>query len=429
MKPQRKTYAAIAVICLSLQTALLADARYQIVDLGSLNGNTVGNFPSAINDSGQVTGYAELSQLVWPHPYLYDGHITPIGADSGQKGRGLAINNLGQIVGDAQAIVPGGYDGFQAFVFAGGQMTNLGTLGGISSQAEGINDHGQIVGWSEYTSPPVIPFPYSGEPPANSYDQPHAFIYQNGSMVDLHLLAGLSGDRSMATDINNHGQIIGSVDDRAFFYSNGQTTDLGTCGQSDCVPLSINDNGSFVILSEDANGVGKGFLYEQGTLTDLGSLGGSQTVPRSINNDGVIVGQSALEGLIPFVLNPNGKPAAGASNLDHTVDLTDSQPIAGFPIWHAFIRENGSLIDLNSLISNDSGWVLTDAGSINAYGQIVGNGTLNGVSHAFLLIPVPEPATSGILAVSLVLLALPRACPRDRWLRIDNWCSVIAEMR
>lgn len=392
MKLQRKTYAAIAVLCLSLPTALLADPRYQIVDLGSLNGNTAGNFPSAINDSGQATGYAELSQRVWPHPYLYDGNMIPIGAASDQMGRGIAINNLGQIVGDAQHIAIGGYDGFQAFVFAGGHMTDLGTLGGFSSQAQAINDNGQIVGWSNYN------FSSQGT---------HAFTYQNGTMVDLHTLAGLNGGSSSATDINNLGQIVGEVDGHAFLYSNGQTTDLGGCGQLRCVPLSINDHGAFVILSENANGVGKGFLYEQGTLTDLGSLGGSATVPRSINNDGIIVGQSTLEELSPFVLN--APAASGASDVEVPFHPTELQLIEGTPIWHAFIRENGSLIDLNTLIPADSGWTLYDADGINAHGQIVGNGTINGVSHAFLLIPVPEPATFGLLAMSLGLLSLPRA--------------------
>jgi probable HAF family extracellular repeat protein len=45
------------------------------------------------------------------------------------------------------------------------------------------------------------------------------------------------------------------------------------------------------------------------------------------------------------------------------------------------------MIDLNNLIASGSGWVLTSAEAINDKGQIVGWGTLNGTSRAFLLDP------------------------------------------
>ncbi|MFZ0279277.1 MAG: hypothetical protein WA254_02780 [Candidatus Sulfotelmatobacter sp.] len=43
--------------------------------------------------------------------------------------------------------------------------------------------------------------------------------------------------------------------------------------------------------------------------------------------------------------------------------------------------------DLNTLISASSGWVLNSATDINVWGQIVGEGTLNGAPHGFLLTP------------------------------------------
>jgi hypothetical protein len=45
------------------------------------------------------------------------------------------------------------------------------------------------------------------------------------------------------------------------------------------------------------------------------------------------------------------------------------------------------MTDLNTLIPADSGWILLSASHINDMGQIAGNGFLNGVLHAFLLIP------------------------------------------
>ena len=45
------------------------------------------------------------------------------------------------------------------------------------------------------------------------------------------------------------------------------------------------------------------------------------------------------------------------------------------------------MLDLNSLIAGSSGWVLENATGVNAGGEIVGVGTIDGTEHAFLLVP------------------------------------------
>ena len=47
------------------------------------------------------------------------------------------------------------------------------------------------------------------------------------------------------------------------------------------------------------------------------------------------------------------------------------------------------MLNLNDLIDSSSGWQLYFAAGINAKGQIVGRGTLNGEEHGFLLTPKP----------------------------------------
>ena len=68
-------------------------------------------------------------------------------------------------------------------------VKDLGTLGGSRSDAQAINDSGEIVGGSETPS-----------------GDNHAFLYSGGRMRDLGTLGGSS---SYASGINNSGQIVG----------------------------------------------------------------------------------------------------------------------------------------------------------------------------------------------------------------------------
>lgn len=97
-------------------------------------------------------------------------------------------------------------------------------------------------------------------------------------------------------------------------------------------------------------------------ITDLGTLGGTYSYGFGVNNNGPVVGYSST---------------------------------AGRCATRAFLSENGSLLDLNNLLSPNTGWTLTDALDINDSGQIVGTGTINGQYHAFLMTPIavaPIPA-------------------------------------
>ena len=97
-----------------------------------------------------------------------------------------------------------------------GPMIDLGTLPGDTwCQATGINNSGQVVGYS-YTPSTGATF--------------HAFLYSNGKMTALDTSAG---DRSYAEGINDSGQVAAYYDPQtgnagAFLYSNGKLFGLGT---------------------------------------------------------------------------------------------------------------------------------------------------------------------------------------------------------
>ncbi len=141
-------------------------------------------------------------------------------------------------------------------------------------------------------------------------------------------------------------------------------TDIGTLGgYANSEAKAINNSGQVVGRSYGYSYCygpvpSHAFLYIGGVMTDLGSLGG-YCEATGINNSGQVVGYSFL-----------------ADNVTQ----------------HASLYSGGVMSDLNALlVSNAAGWVLTTANAINDAGQIVGNGTINGGAHAFLLTPTsPE---------------------------------------
>jgi probable HAF family extracellular repeat protein len=115
-----------------------------------------------------------------PSPYNYQ---------SGASG----INDAGQIIGESGRNFDGGSQS-HAFLYDDGSMIDLGTLGGLSSYAEGINSVGQVVGYSNYSSGGT-----------------GAFLYENGKMMDLNGLISPGSGWTLqgATGINDSGWIIG----------------------------------------------------------------------------------------------------------------------------------------------------------------------------------------------------------------------------
>jgi probable HAF family extracellular repeat protein len=354
MKPAALLALFPAPIVVFLATSVFGSTQaYTIADLGTLGGSQ--SVANGINNLGQVVGSANLNSTspITNHAFLYaSGVMTDLGVlgvyssslgivDSSSAN---GINNRGQVVGFSYT--SGG--AIDAFLYDQGQMTDLGVLpGSQQSKARAINDNGQIVG---------------GSLPAGVQ---HAFLYDGGTMNDL---GTLGGTESFAYGINNQGQIVGDswvtnggLSDTAFVYSNGTMTALGNLGGWRAIQvLAINDHGQIVGYAGDVNtggpSVTRGFLYSGGTMTDLGDLGGLLTnvTPAAINNQGQVVGT-----------------------------------VSGYtgPV-RAFLYSGGAIKDLNTLIDPSAGWTLFHANGINDRGQIVGSGQNKSFqTHAFLLTP------------------------------------------
>jgi probable HAF family extracellular repeat protein len=283
-KPLRA--AALFSVCVCATST--ASAQWTITDLGDLPGGFYSyKFPKDINDAGQVVGNVTNARGTISHAFLWqNGVMTNLGDLPGGADTSVAfgINNSGQVVGWSGAAT-----GIRAFLWQNGVMSDLGDLPGGTdlSIARGINDAGQVVGESSAAT---------GVRP---------FLWQNGVMTNLGDLPGHS-DYSTATGINNAGQVVGyspaATGTRPFLWQNGVMTDLGDLTGGGEYAFGINDAGQGVSSTG-----GRAFLWQNGYDTDLSTVSGvvdtgwRLTNATAINNAGQIVG---------YGTNPQGLPAA-----------------------------------------------------------------------------------------------------------------------
>jgi probable HAF family extracellular repeat protein len=178
--------------------------RGRLTDLGTLGGD----FSEAygINEQGEVVGYAEYGDQGFSHAFLYrEGQMIDLGTLHAPFNQSVAtaINERGQIVGYAYGTVmlpqlPYSITGYRAFVYQSGQMHDLGVLKGMfSSAANSINNEGEIVGYSFDANFSLF----------------HAFVYVAGNMYDLNDLAPTPPGWYIAnaTGINERGQIAATM--------------------------------------------------------------------------------------------------------------------------------------------------------------------------------------------------------------------------
>jgi len=142
-----------------------AGAGQPAVDIGAIAGDQAICEPRAVNASGRVTGLSgtrpggtpdivEQAFLTGP------GGVGVVGLGSltpGQYSGGTAVNERGVVVGWSQ---DDDFHTSRAFItdVDGANMRDLGTLGGSSSQAMGVNDDGNVVGVADDASRRSRPF-------------------------------------------------------------------------------------------------------------------------------------------------------------------------------------------------------------------------------------------------------------------------------
>jgi probable HAF family extracellular repeat protein len=363
MKTYQKLWAVAASI-LILETLMVLSAHsqpYHIVDVGATLSGT-NSYAHGINNQGQVVGYwnTETNGI---HAFLYSvGTIADLGGLGlgGSNRYALNISSSGSVVGYADTT-----NGWRAFLYQNGAITNLGNLGGDNSYAHGINGSGQIVGYIDTTN------------------GAQALLLDNGSITNLGTLGGTN---SYAYAINGAWQVVGAslitnnTTTHAFLWQNNVLTNLNDLiganpGWELLDARAINSSGRIAGWGI-TNSQEHGFLYYNGAVTDLGIANtGTNSYAFALNESNVVVGVTSID--------TNG-----------TI--------------HAMMWENGVLSDLNDLIATNSGWELREARGINDGGQIVGWGVINSREHAFLMTPNLPPTVSITSPTNNTLLLEPQ---------------------
>ncbi len=342
------------VVCLMLMGARAAYSQnsYTIQDLGTVNRSAI---EVSFNDSAQVTlSISPEEPISGPQlkgeAFLISGGVSTSLGNIGGSIRANDINSFGTVVGAGRAT-----DGLShSVLFAGGQLTDLGSIGPLGSTANAINSGGDIVGEEFFDG------------------SSQAFLrLSNGVVTNL---GTLGGSHSYAYDISKTGVIVGgsqTVTEQnatAFAYVNHLMAPLGTLGGVESVAYSVNDSDQIVGFSDTFDGHAHATLFSlTGLALDL-TPNVESSIATDINDRGEIVG---------YVYDGNVGPRA------------------------ALISPTAPPVLLQDLIPSNSRWnFLFQATAINDRGQIVGLGIFDNQPgfHAFLMTPVPEPSVIALLA-------------------------------
>ncbi|HKP95306.1 MAG TPA: hypothetical protein VJ385_06070 [Fibrobacteria bacterium] len=306
--------------------------------------------------------------------------IYVLGTLGGASGFARGINDFGTVVGESE-LANGETHAFYWKPWED-RMVDLGTLGGDDSRAAAINNGGLAVGTSK-----TSPGEYCGR----------AVVWSTNRTRPPTVLPDLVPNDpfscSQPAAINDAGIIAGVSSGKAVRWVKGRVEALTPPpGADNCLATGINDRG-WITLQCNTFGGPRSFLWKEGAVTDLGSLGGSFTVANDVNNKGQVAGygENSTGGLDAFLWR-NGAftllPSLGG--YANARSLTDNGLAAG-----EAATEAGS-----HAVAWDCHGAITDLGTLprttfsSAFG-INSRGTVAGVNF----VDTGDPETSGFRAV------------------------------
>ncbi len=403
------------------QSATPGTVRYTVTDLGTLGGPGTNSSAFDNNNAGWVAGSGNLTPDGPQHAFVWYGRgpLIDTGTLGGPNSEADGPNLWGQapVLSETAKLDPNGED----FCSLGNHMQCLGAIwknrkltalptlsGGGNAEVLGINDLGQIVGFSETG---VADSTCKSAMPSQLFRYQAAIWEPSGKVRELRPLHG--DTVGFAFGINDEGQAVGTS---------------GLCSNT-VLPL-LQPHGVHALRWE-----------RDGTPRDLGSLaGGVSNIANSINNAGQVAGTSQFtDGTVHSFFWTRNKGMRDLGTLPGAMltvapccnTLNDRGQVVGF--WFdsdfnpsAFLCQNNVITDLNDLIPQNSPWQLLFAEAINDAGEIVGQGLINGELHAFLATPtIGNDAGSEVGRPKAILTEVERQRLRQqlRSSRLGAWLA------
>jgi probable HAF family extracellular repeat protein len=262
-----------------------------------------------------------VSVLLTPLYLQSQASLVELGSLGGSEGEARGVNDAGQVVGWSRTASAE----LRAFLWQDGVMSDLGIP---DSVARAINEHGDIAGYYQVSGNDHAFLRRGGLLFDLGIGRGYALnergdvvgesvlgaaLWTNSTRIDLGLLAGAS--TCWAFGINNRQQVVGGCivgsTRRAFLWDSGQMQDLGTLGGSYAEAKSINERGQIVGGSTATTIPGqaflRAFLWERGVMSDLGTLGGSYSAALANTSGGAVVGEATTQSGITHAFFEDGK--------------------------------------------------------------------------------------------------------------------------
>jgi uncharacterized membrane protein len=321
---------------------------------------------------------------------------------SGQNGGSSyvdGINNVGDVVGESY-----GGAGWVATVWNGNTSYPLGTLSYGISAARGINDAGQIAGYS------TSQWWNGGFTTATLW---------NGTTPTVLYAQTARASSSYAYGINNVGQAVGESHVGfgyvATLWNGTVPTYLSPHTGGNSTATGINDVGQVVGYSY--GNAGNFAIIWNGTIpTILGTPRSGSSYAYGINNAGKVVGMSSnrgnnlatlWNGTIPTYLGDGS-----ANDINNVGQVVGKSLSIGFG-YVATLWNGMTPTYLNTFLSSSNisaGWTLSNATAINDKGVIIGDAfnSKTGISEGFVLSPIPEPETYTMMFCGLGLVGFAK---------------------
>lgn len=377
-----------AIMIIVLLSAAFGSPRYKVVDLGTLGGNESAAF--RINNNGQIIGSAQTTggyfhSVLWSSGKLID--LTPLMEADPKNWTNSKLYSLG-VIGLNEAGMTSGTqrmeDGtLRAFLWNDSGLIGLGDFGG-DSIAWDLNNNEQVVG---------------------TVDTPEgrkSFLWEKGQITSID--SGFPGS-TWAMAVNSIGQVTGNATivrphptmqgifenlTSAFIWERGEFKELKSLGEPFGAGVDINDLGQvagFALAKKDNPPAAMhAALWDEDEVVDLGVLfeiPDETSMAIAINNHCQIVGTSVRE-WVPIEYDSTQVSNDGRSGEKRGISC-------GF-----FWDDNNGILNLNDLIDQPGKWDIQTPMDINDGGVIIGAGRYseNGVTwvenRAFMLLPVKE---------------------------------------